>query len=140
MIVHAHWHNYLLREALGCYFTLGNNMNGFTNKHKPMNRKITPPRFDHRPHMHILKALVISANLLCLFTYAFLHVIFYDMPFMLQDELIIALYLMGWATGIAVAISFILFVGDALIYFIRHRKQFRFHRIVHVPEPAGQHK
>ena len=99
-----------------------------------MNRKFTHPGFDHKLHLHILKTLVISANLLCLFTYAFLHVVFYDMPFVLQEELLIALNLVGLATGIGVATGFILFVGEALTYFISHRKQFKFHTTVHVPK------
>ncbi len=99
-----------------------------------MHTKIIQPGFDHRPHLHILKAFVIFANLLSLFMYTLLHIIFYDMPFVLQDELLIALNLAAWATGIAVATSFILFAGDALVYFIRHRKYFQFHRRVHVKD------
>lgn len=99
-----------------------------------MNRKLTYPRFDHKPHLHIFKVLVISANILCLFTYVILRIIFYDMPFVLQEELLIVLNLMGWSTGIAVAISFILFVAEGLRYLFTHRKQFKFHRQVHVPD------
>ena len=99
-----------------------------------MNSKVTPGGFNHRPHLHILKAFVIFANLLSLCMYALLHIIFYDMPFVLQEELLIALNLMAWATAIAVANSFILFAGDVLVYFIRHRKQFKFHPMVHVRE------
>ena len=79
---------------------------------------------------------MIFANILALSLYAFLHIIFYDLPFVPQDELLIILKILGLVTGTAVGISFILFAGDALRYFIRHRKQFRFPAMLHFPEPS----
>ncbi|MEO7307773.1 MAG: hypothetical protein ABIR78_14660 [Ferruginibacter sp.] len=99
-----------------------------------MNTVHNRPRFHHRIHLLILRKLVILANIFCLSTYLFLRIIFYDLPFEFKDELYAILNIAGWATGIAVAISFILFAVDGLIYFIRHRKQMRFPSIVHVPE------
>lgn len=99
-----------------------------------MKSKITQRGFDQKLHLHILKSLVISANMLCFLTYAFLHVVFYDIPFVLQEELLIALKLLGLATGTAVAVSFLLFAGEGLTYLIRHRKLFKFHDTVRVPK------
>ena len=101
-----------------------------------MNNKLTAGGFDHRQHLYILKILVITTNLICLFLYAFMHVIFYDIPFVLQDELLIVLNLAGWATGAAVALSFILFAVDGLSYIIRHRKQFKLHTMLHVSKAS----
>lgn len=103
-----------------------------------MNRKIHYPHFDHKPHLHIFKVLVISANVLCLFTYIILRIIFYDMPFVLQEEMLILLNLIGWSTGIAVAVSFLLFAGEGLRFLIANRKQFKLHSRVQMPEALSK--
>jgi uncharacterized membrane protein len=102
-----------------------------------MNRIINAPPFHHRSHLNILKTLLIWANLVCLSIYAFLHIIFYDLEFSLGEELLIALKIAGWATVGAVGLSFIIFSVDALRYFIRHRKQFKFFKMVHFPGPTA---
>lgn len=122
-----------LRENDGCYF-LENNYHGFTNKHSTMNTILTRPRFHHRLHLLILRRLVILANILALSTYAFLRIIFYDLPFVLQEELLVVLNVLAWATGTAVVIGFVLFAVDLLAYLIRNKKQLRIPTIVHVPE------
>jgi hypothetical protein len=101
-----------------------------------MNKIHNRPVFHHRLHLYILRRLVILANMLGLAVYIFLRIIFYDLPFVLEEELFITLNILGWATGIAVAISFILFVGHAFAYLIRYRKQLGFTRIMQVAEPA----
>ncbi|MEO6254958.1 MAG: hypothetical protein ABIO79_16725 [Ferruginibacter sp.] len=100
-----------------------------------MNTLHIRPRFHHKIHLLILRRLVIFANIFGLSTYIFLRMIFYDLPFVLQEELVLLLNVAGWATGIAVAISFIIFAVDGLIYMIRQRKQFKFLGMVQVPEP-----
>ncbi|HEX2683824.1 MAG TPA: hypothetical protein VHL77_07820 [Ferruginibacter sp.] len=102
-----------------------------------MNRILNAPPFHHRSHLNILKTLVITANVICLSTYLFLHIIFYDLEFSLGEELLIALKIVGWATATAVGLSFIIFATDALRYFIRHRKQFKFFKTVHYPGPTA---
>ena len=102
-----------------------------------MNRELNPPRFHHRLHLYILRRLVILANIIGLSTYLFLRIIFYDLPFVLQEELLITLKIIGWSTVTAVAISFALFAGHGLTHFIRHRRQFGFPTIMQVPEPMA---
>jgi len=77
------------------------------------------------------------ANIICLSTWVFLRIIFYDLPFVMQEELLIALKIIGWSTGIAIGFSFIIFAVDGLVYLIRNRKLFGFPKIVHVTEPAA---
>ena len=102
-----------------------------------MNTINNRPRFHHRLHLYILRRLVILANILGLSTYTFLHIIFYDLPFVVQDELLVILNVAGWSTATAVAVSFIIFAVDGLAYFIRYRKQFRFPAIVHGAQPSA---
>lgn len=104
-----------------------------------MEKLIAPPKFNHKQHLYILKTLVIAANALALFGFAFLHFIFYDMPFVFRDEMIFLLNAVAWATGIAVVTSFALFAGDGLAYLIRYRKQFKFQNIFQVTKavPSG---
>ncbi len=101
-----------------------------------MNRQHHAPRFHHRLHLLILRRLVILANIICLSCYVFLRMIFYDLPFVMQEELLIALKIVGWSTGGAVAFSFIIFAVDGLAYLLRNRKQFGFPKIVHVAETS----
>ena len=77
------------------------------------------------------------ANIICLSTYVFLRIIFYDLPFIMQEELLIALKIIGWSTGGAVAFSFIIFAVDGLVYLIRNRKRLGFPGIVHVAGPSA---
>lgn len=108
----------------------------FYFKHIIMNRKNNTVRFHHRLHLCILKRLIIVANILGLSTWLFLRIIFYDLPFVLLEELLIVLNIVAWSTGIAAAISFLIFAVDGLNYFIRHRKQVKFPTIVHVAESS----
>lgn len=101
-----------------------------------MNRTINPSGFHHRLHLYILKRLLILANIIGLSAYILLRIIFYDLPFVMEEELLIALKIMGYATGTAVAISFILFAGDGLRYLLRHRKPLRLPMVVRIPEPS----
>ncbi len=102
-----------------------------------MERILNRPVFHHRLHLYILRRLVICANILSLSLYLFLRIIFYDLPFVLQEELLIALNIVGWATATAVALSFMLFVGHACTYLIRNRKQFQYPSVRHIPEPSA---
>jgi len=101
-----------------------------------MNRNNNTARFHHKLHLCILKRLVIVANALGLSTYIFLRIIFYDLPFVLGEELMVVLNILAWSTGIAVAVSFIIFAVDGINYFMRHRKQIKLPTIVHVAETA----
>lgn len=102
-----------------------------------MNRISNRPVFHHKLHLYILRRLVIIANILGLSIYVFLRIIFYDLPFVLQEELLIAVNIMGWATVTAVAISFVLFAGHGLTYLVRNRKQFDLPVMGHMPEPSA---
>lgn len=94
------------------------------------------PAFHHKLHLYILRRLVILANILGLSIYIFLRIIFYDLPFVLQEEMLIIFNIMGWATASAVAVSFIIFVGHLLSYFMRNKKQFAFPPVIHVADPV----
>jgi hypothetical protein len=91
-----------------------------------MKTKSAPTGFDARRHLRILKALVIAANAFVLFMYASLFFVFADMPFVLTDELRMIGNSMAWATGFGIGFSFLIFVGDGLVYLVRHRKQVKF--------------
>ena len=127
LILHAYWH--------GCYYL---EITGMVHQElTTMNRISNRPVFHHKLHLYILRRLVIIANILCLSIYIFLRIIFYDLPFVPKEELLIAVNIMGWATATAVAISFVLFAGHALTYLIRNRKQFDIPALGHIPEPSA---
>ena len=91
-----------------------------------MNTTSNRPPFHHKRHLYILRRLAIAANLVCLSTYILLRIIFYDLPFVFGEELVILLKIIGWATGTAVALSFLIFAVDGIAYLIRYRKQIKF--------------
>jgi hypothetical protein len=90
------------------------------------------PRFHHRLHLLILRRLLIFANVMGIGTYLFLRIIFYDLPFVLAEESLIIARIIGLSTGIAVGVSFLIFLGHLIIYFLRYRKQFRYPAFFHI--------
>ena len=82
--------------------------------------------FDARRHLRILKAILLTTNLMVLFMYASLFFVFADMPFNAMDELNVIGSALGWATGFAIGFSFLIFAGDGITYLIRNRKRVKF--------------
>jgi hypothetical protein len=96
-----------------------------------MKKVTTYSAFDAKPHLLILKALLISANALVLGLNLLIHIIFYDFPLVLADELAIAVNMMAWASLLAVGVSFVILVSDAAVHFYRNRNASK-----HVQQPG----
>jgi hypothetical protein len=87
-----------------------------------MNNKYQKPVFRHRYHLYILKRLLILANLAVVSAYIVLRIIFYDLPFSVEDELVQLWNIVSTASIAAVGVSFLLFAGDGITYLIKRRK------------------
>lgn len=77
--------------------------------------------FDARPHLSILKSLLIAAVVLVLGLDLLVHIIFYDLPFVAAEELLTALTMVGWASLFVIGLSFAGFLADAGIHYYRNR-------------------
>jgi hypothetical protein len=80
------------------------------------------PGFRFKRHFYIFKRLLIMANLLALSLYIILRVIFYDLPFVMEDELMQVLNAAGIASVVAVGVSLVLLASDVILFLIRKRK------------------
>ncbi len=87
-----------------------------------MNTIMNPPVFNYRSHVEILKSLLFIANVLAVSVCVLMRVIFYDLPFVLQEELLQVLNCALTASAIAVAVSIVLFAVDGVIFLIKKRK------------------
>ena len=99
-----------------------------------MEKQTTTTKFRHKLHLLILRKVVLYANAIGLITWLFLRIIFYDLPFVFGEELLILGKIILWSTGIAVGASFIIFAVDGIRYLVKNRKRFRVPGVYHVPE------
>lgn len=80
------------------------------------------PGFRYKRHFYIFKRLLIMANLLALSLYIILRVIFYDLPFVMGDELMQVLNAAGIASIAAVGVSLVLLAADGILFITRKTK------------------
>jgi hypothetical protein len=90
-----------------------------------MKKLTTQPAFDLKAHLSLLKNLLIIANAIVLGLVLVMHLIFYDFPIEVSEEFNMVLPLLGWASLVAVVVSFVELITDAAIRFYhnRHLKQ-----------------
>jgi hypothetical protein len=87
-----------------------------------MNTIMNPPVFNYRSHVDILKSLLIIANVIAISVSVLLRIIFYDLPFVLTDDLRHMGNAALTASAVAVAVSVVLFAIDGIIFLIKKRK------------------
>jgi hypothetical protein len=71
----------------------------------------------------LFKMLLVICNAASLFVYGFLHFIFYDFPFEIDNEVLILVKLFSVASAFAAVVCLILIAADAIDIFFKRKQQ-----------------
>jgi hypothetical protein len=74
-------------------------------------------------HWQLFRTLMLVSNTASLFIYGFLHFIFFDFPFEVNNELITLLKLFSVASSFAAGISLLILISDFIEFAVRSKKQ-----------------